>query len=161
MALDATRAMKIYDSTCLIVAKADARSKIVRDVEECDAAVSGSLFDVCRKRITTRWSEMSCRQPREFIRPRTHTTWHRADEPRFTYARGIFIELEVGAKCIELALVHDNVELATVYVWPADAGYIELQGLLLRSSVENLPYPRAGASLHQDCEGRNRALRTV
>jgi hypothetical protein len=81
----------------------------------------------------------------EIIRTRTHTTWSHGKEPRFTYARGIFIEFEVGAKCIELALVHDNVELATVYVWPADAGYVELQGLLLRSSVENLPYSRAGA----------------
>ncbi|AIO49442.1 hypothetical protein DM44_758 [Burkholderia cepacia] len=89
--------------------------------------------------------EISVNPRGQIIRTRTHTTWSHADEPRFTYARGIFITAETGAKSIELALVHDNIEIACVHLWPNDASYVELQGLLLRSSVENLPYSKAGA----------------
>lgn len=81
----------------------------------------------------------------EIIRTRTHTTWSHANEPRFTYARGIFISFEPGAKSVELALVHNNIETACIHLWPSDKGYVELQGLLLRASLENLSYSRAGA----------------
>ncbi|WP_124488152.1 MULTISPECIES: hypothetical protein [unclassified Burkholderia] len=81
----------------------------------------------------------------QIIRTRTHTTWSHANEPRFTYARGIFVVSETGAKSIELALIHDNVEIANVHMWPSDASYVELQGLLLRSLLEDLPYSKAGA----------------
>lgn len=81
----------------------------------------------------------------DIVRTRTHTTWRHADEPQFTYARGIFISYESEQKSIELSLIHENTEIMNFYIWPNDYGYLEMQGLLLRSSVENLPYSKSGA----------------
>lgn len=82
----------------------------------------------------------------EVTRTKTHTTWRHDGEPEFTFARGIFIESEIGGKRIELSLVHENVEVGEIAIEPKDLGYIELQGLLLRAEIEGLTFNRVGAN---------------
>lgn len=82
----------------------------------------------------------------EFIKTKTHTTWRHDNEPRFTFARGVFIESEIGSRRIALLLVDENVEVGASIVEPKDPGYLELQSLLLRAQVEDFAFSRAGAN---------------
>jgi hypothetical protein len=90
--------------------------------------------------------ELSVNPRGEVTRTKTHTTWRHDAEPRYTYANGVYIDSEIGSKCVHLSLVLDNVEVGVAEIEPKDASYIALQGLLLRAEIDNLPYSRVGAN---------------
>ncbi|MES2938575.1 MAG: hypothetical protein V4864_12895 [Pseudomonadota bacterium] len=90
--------------------------------------------------------ELSVNPRGELTRTKTHTTWRHDNEPKFTYARGIFIDSEVGGNSVELTLVHDNVEVGFVAVEAKDTAYLPLQNLLLHAQLNDLVYSRAGAN---------------
>lgn len=81
----------------------------------------------------------------EFTRTDTHTIWRHDSEPKFTFARGIYLDSEIGLKRITLDLVHENVKVGDITIEPKDASYIELQGLILRAEVENFAFTGVGA----------------
>lgn len=92
-------------------------------------------------------ADASSANPRgEITRTSTHTTWRHDSEPEFTFSRGIYVDSEIGKKKIKLDLVHENVKVGVISIEPKDAGYIELQGLLLRADVENFSFTRVGAN---------------
>ena len=90
--------------------------------------------------------ELSANSRGEFTRTKTHTTWRHDNEPKFTFAHGVFIDSEIGSKKIELSLIEENVEVGVVLIEPKDLGYLELQSLLLRAQVEAFDFGRAGAN---------------
>jgi hypothetical protein len=91
-------------------------------------------------------ADQSSINPRpEFVRTATHTTWRHNAGPKYTYARGIFLESPIGDKKIHLDLVHENAEVGSAFLIPRDRGYAELQGLLLRSVIDNFAFKQIGA----------------
>jgi hypothetical protein len=89
--------------------------------------------------------DSSANKRTEFVRTRSLVVWRRDAGPKFTFARGIYLNTQIGSARIELDLVHENVKVGIAAIEPKDPSYIDLQGLLLRASVENFDHTRRGA----------------
>lgn len=81
----------------------------------------------------------------EIVKTKTHTMWRHDSDPEFTFARGIYVDSELGSKQVILSLVHENIEVGVQLLEPKDAGYIEVQAFLLRAQIEGNIYGRTGA----------------